>query len=67
MVFSGAPATVPTQQLCIQVVRRHQQLQAQLWWDVHVRHIELVLVLLVVQEVFADFLENDATAEGDKD
>lgn len=47
----------------IQVVGRHQEFQAQLRRDIHIRHIGLVLVLLVVKEVFADFLENDTTAK----
>lgn len=45
----------------IQVIRRHQQLQTQLWRDLHIRHIGLVLVLVVVAEILADFLQDDST------
>jgi len=48
----------------IQVVGRHQQLQAQLGRDIHIWDIGLILVLFIVKEVFADFLEDDATTEG---
>lgn len=47
----------------IQVIGSHQQLQAQLGRNFHIRHVRLILVLLVVKEVFANFLENDATVE----
>jgi len=49
----------------IQVIRRHQQLQAQLGWHVDVRHVFGILVLFVVVEVLADFLEHEA-AVGDR-
>lgn len=45
----------------IQIIRRHQQLQTQLRRYIHVRHVGLILVLLVVAEVLADFFEDDAT------
>lgn len=49
--------------LGIQEIRSHQELQAQLRWDIHVRHIDLVLVLFIVAKVFADLFDNDATVE----
>lgn len=49
--------------LGIQEICSHQELQAQLGWDVHVRHIDLVLVLFIVAKVFADLFDNDATVE----
>jgi hypothetical protein len=66
ILLQSARHSPPTQQLCIQVIRSHQQLQAQLWWDIHIRHVDLILVLLIIQEIFANFLENDATAKGDR-
>jgi hypothetical protein len=47
----------------IQEISSHQELQAQLRWNIHVRHIDLVLVLFIVAKVFTDFFDNDATAE----
>ena len=49
--------------LGIQEICSHQELQAQLGWDVHVRYIDLVLVLFIVAKVFADLFDNDATVE----
>jgi hypothetical protein len=48
-----------TRLLCIQIISRHQQLQAQLWRNIHIRHVRLILVLVVVAEVFADSLEDN--------
>lgn len=47
----------------IQEIGSHQELQAQLGWNIHVRHINLILVLFIVAKVFADLFDNDATAE----
>lgn len=47
----------------IQEISRHQELQAQLGWDIHVRHVDLVLVLFIVAKVFADLFDNDTTAK----
>lgn len=47
----------------IQKISSHQELQAQLRWNIHIRHIDLVLVLFIVAKVFADLFDNDATAE----
>ena len=44
----------------MQIVRRHQQLQAQLRRYLHVRHVLLILVLEVVVEVLADFFQHDS-------
>lgn len=49
---------VQTTQSSIQIIRRHQQLQAQLRRNLHIRHIGLVLVLLVVAEILAYFLQD---------
>jgi hypothetical protein len=46
--------------LTIQIVRRHEQFQAQLGRDVDVRHVLGVLVLFVVVKVLAYFLEHEA-------
>ena len=46
--------------LTIQVIRRHQQLQAQLGRHVDIGHVFGVLVLFVVVKVLADFLEHEA-------
>ncbi len=48
----------------VQVVSSHQELQTQLRRNLHIGHIGLVPVFLVVHEVFADFFEDDATAQG---
>lgn len=47
----------------IQIVCRHQKLQAQLSRDVDIGNICLVLVHLVIYEVFTYFLKNDATGK----
>lgn len=49
--------------LGIQEISSHQELQAQLRRNIHVRHIDLVLVLFIVAKVFADLFDNDATVE----
>ena len=49
-----------TVKLTIQVIGRHEQLQAQLGRHVDVRHVFGILVLFVVVEVFAYFLEHQA-------
>ena len=46
--------------LTIQIIRRHQQLQAQLGRHVNIRHVLGVLVLFIVVEVLAYFLEHEA-------
>jgi hypothetical protein len=46
--------------LTIQIIRRHQQFQAQLGGHVNVRYVLGVLVLFVVVEVLAYFLEHEA-------
>jgi hypothetical protein len=46
--------------LTIQVIRRHQQFQAQLGRHVDVRYVFGVLVLFVVVEILAYFLEHEA-------
>jgi len=48
------------QKRTIQVVRRHQQFQAQFGRHVDVRHVFGVLVLFVVVEVLAYLLEYEA-------
>lgn len=40
----------------VQIIGGHQELQAQLRRDIHIWDVGLVLVFLVVEEVFADFL-----------
>lgn len=47
----------------IQVIRRHQQLQAMFRRYVHVRGILDVFILQIVIEVFADFLKYNATTK----
>lgn len=47
----------------IQEISRHQELQTQLRRNVHVRHVDLVLVLFIVAKVFADLFDNDTTAK----
>lgn len=49
---------IPTIQSSIQIIRRHNQLQTKLRWNIHIRDISLVFVLLVVAEVLADPLEH---------
>lgn len=44
----------------MQIIRRHQQLQAQLRRYLHVRHVLFIFMLQVVAEVLADFFEHDA-------
>ena len=44
----------------VQVVSRHQNLETEFQGEVHVRYIFCVLELLVVVEVFADFLQHQA-------
>ena len=44
----------------MQIIRRHQQLQAQLRRYLHVRHVLLIFMLEVVVEVLADFFQHDA-------
>lgn len=51
-----------TKSSSVQIVRRHQEFQAHLRRDIHIGNIGLAVVFLVVKEVFADFLEDDATA-----
>ena len=46
----------------IQVISRHEQFQAELQWDLHIRDIFRVLHLLVIVEVFADLPEHETTA-----
>ncbi len=47
----------PTWTLTMQVIRRHQQLQTQLWRYLHIRHIFRILILQIVIKILADFLE----------
>ena len=42
----------------IKIFRSHQKLQTQLAGDIYVRDIVAVLVLLVVVEIFDDFLQD---------
>ena len=44
-----------------EIIRRHQQLQAQLRRNIHIRDILGIGVFLVVVEVLADFFEDYAT------
>ncbi|KAB8342748.1 hypothetical protein FH972_022346 [Carpinus fangiana] len=44
----------------VEIVGRHEQLEAQLRRDIHVRHVLALLELLLVVEVLADFFEHDA-------
>lgn len=44
----------------MQKIRRHQQLQAQLPRQLHIRHVLLPPVFEIVVEVFAHFLQHDA-------
>jgi hypothetical protein len=46
--------------LTVQIIRRHEQFQAQLGRHVDIRHVLGVLVLFVVVEVLAYFLEHEA-------
>ena len=46
----------------IQVISRHEQLQTELQWELHIRHIFGVPHLLVVVKVFADLLEHETAA-----
>lgn len=50
--------------LTIKIVRSHQQLKAQLSWDIHIRYISRVLVLFVVVEVLADLFKHEAAVQG---
>lgn len=45
----------------VQVIRRHHQLQTELKWNLHVWHVLHVLMLFIVIEILADFLQDDAT------
>lgn len=44
----------------MQIIRRHQQLQAQLRRNLHVRHVPLLPVLQVVAQVLAHLLQHHA-------
>ena len=44
----------------VEVVGSHEQLQAELAGDFHIRNASLLAILLVVVEIFDDLLENDA-------
>ena len=46
----------------MQIIRRHQQLQAQLRRYLHIRHVARVFILEIVVQVLAYFFEDDATA-----
>lgn len=48
----------------IEEIRRHQQLQAQLRRDVHVRYILSIPILVVIVEVLCYLLKDDATFKG---
>lgn len=50
----------------IQIISRHEQLQAQFSRDVDIRHVLGVLVFLVVVEILANFLEHKAAAKKGK-
>ena len=52
----GKASKLPT----MQVIRRHQKLQAQFWGYFHIRHVLLVPVLQIIVEVLADFFQDDA-------
>lgn len=45
----------------IKIICRHQQLQTQLRWDIHVRDVFGIFVFLVVVKIFADLLEDYRT------
>ena len=45
--------------LAVEIVRSHQQLQAEFTWDLRVGHTLLLTVLLVVVQIFDHFLEYD--------
>ena len=47
----------------MQIIRRHQQLQAQLRRYLHIRHIARVFILQVVVEVLAYFFQDDTTTQ----
>ncbi|CRG83885.1 putative tRNA-splicing endonuclease subunit sen54 [Talaromyces islandicus] len=47
----------------VQIIRRHQQLQTQLWRNIHIRNIALFFIFLVVAKIFADFFEHHATVQ----
>ena len=46
----------------IQVIRRNQQLQAQLRRNLHVRNILALCILLIVVKILADLLQHDPAA-----
>ena len=43
----------------MQIIRSHQQLQAQLRGNLHIRHILRILILQIVVEIFTDFFEHN--------
>jgi hypothetical protein len=49
--------------LTIQIISCHQQFEAEIWRDPHVSNMLLVLVALLIIEVLADLLEDDAAAQ----
>jgi len=47
--------------LSVQKIRNHQQLQRQLWWDVHIRHIHRILILFSIIKILANLLQHNPT------
>ena len=47
----------------MQIIRRHQQLQTQLPWQLHIRHILLSSELQIIIQIFAHFLQHN-TVDG---
>lgn len=57
----GYNSLIPASRLSsVEIICSHQELQAEISWDIHVRYTGVISIFFVVVEIFDDFLEHDA-------